>query len=125
MLTLNTRKYINCTSKASCLDTITRITNLANLTRQWGILELDNIITATDHFLLKLGVMLVVDGAKPQQVQEILNNTIVASFATGEELLNQLIITRGVLAIQAGYNPRLIEFNLHAFLGELHYGEVL
>ncbi|MCL1989124.1 MAG: hypothetical protein FWG64_14305 [Firmicutes bacterium] len=120
MLKLDTRKHIECTEKASCLATINKMIKLAQLARQFGVLELENIITENDHFMLKIGIALLVDGASPKQVQEILNNLIVTSFATGEELLNQLIIVQSVLAIQENYNPRVLETHLYAFLNELN-----
>lgn len=62
--------------------------------------------------------MLIIDGTDPEHVKDILCISSVFSFKTGVELLKELIILEGVLSIQAGHNPRIIEEKLLSFLGD-------
>ena len=62
------------------------------------------------------------DGAAPTLYGSLLANLVFMPISNklrsrnDEEILSKLIIAEGVLAIQAGDNPRFIEQKLHAFL---------
>ena len=120
MINLELRKYIECTreEKKPLLKLVAEITHLANITRMEGVLALDKKIEELDDRLLQTGLGLIVDGTDPEIVKEIMDNKIITSFKTGAELLSQLIIRDGSLAIQCGYNPRIIEHMMLALLGD-------
>ena len=119
MINLEIRKYIECTleEKLPLLKRIAEIINLANIARREGVLALEQQIERTDDKLLQVGLGLVCDGTDPELVKEILNITIITSHKTGAELLSQLIVQDGVLQIQAGHNPRIIQEKLLAYTG--------
>ena len=71
-----------------------------------------------DDGLFKTGLYLIIDGVDSKIMKEILDNIILTSFKTGAELLSQFIIRDGLIALQLGRNPRLIEEKLLAWLGE-------
>ena len=120
MINLELRKYIECSreEKLPLLKMISEIVLLANLARMEGVLALEKRLKMIDDRLLSMGLELVVDGTDPRIVEEIMDMVIVASFKTGAELLSQLIIRDGVLGIQCGHNPRIIELRLKALLGD-------
>jgi hypothetical protein len=63
-------------------------------------------------------LMLVVDGTDPELVADIGKTLIEADGHTGEALLSRLIMMEGILSVQAGENPRIIEIKLLSMLGE-------
>ena len=119
MINMELRKYIKCTyeEKKPLLKIIEQMIGLANIARKEGILALEEQIEKLDDRLLKTGLGLIVDGTDPRLVRDLMNVKITTSFKTGSELLSQIIITAGVLSVQAGENPRLMETKLLAFLG--------
>lgn len=110
----------NCSreEKLECLPRIQRMMELSNISRRSGLLALEAELLKENNFLLKEGVMLVVDGSDPEFVEAVLLNHINASGKTGKELLESVIITYGTLAIQEGMNPRLIRCILLSYLGD-------
>ena len=118
-MNIEMRKYIECTyeEKKPLLKVVEQMIELAIIARKEGVLALEEQIEKLDDRLLKIGLGLVVDGTDPDIVKNIMETTIVTSFKTGAELLSQLIITEGLLSLQAGENPRLMEEKLLAFLG--------
>ena len=121
MINLKLRKYIECTpeEKQPLQGKIAEIVNLANINRAQGVLALEQQIAKTDDELTKIGIGLIVDGTDPELVKDILNTIIVTSSKTGAKLLSQLMVLDGLLCIQAGYNPRIIEAKLLAYLGDV------
>ena len=119
MLNMELRKYIECTyeEKKPVLDVINEIIDLANLTRKQGVLALEEQADKMEEGLLRLLIELICDGIDPQTVEKIADNTIFASFETGAKLLEQIIIKEGMLSIQEGENPMVIETKLLALLG--------
>jgi len=65
-----------------------------------------------------MGLRLVVDATEPRAVEDFLQDMILADNRRGSELLSRLMITRGVVSIVNGENPRQIAFRLTAMLGE-------
>ena len=120
IINLELRKYIECTyeEKQPLLKLISEIIHLANFARIEGVLGLEQRLEELDDDLLKLGLALIIDGTDPELVEEIIETYITTSFKTGAELLSQLIVRYGVLYIQNGYNPKIIEAQLKALLGD-------
>ena len=121
MINLELRKYIECTpeEKKPLLKIIAGIVNLANICRREGVLALEQQIEKTDDKLTKIGLGLICGGTDPKLVEGILSTFIVTSNKTGADLLSQLIVQDGLLQIQAGHNPRIIEEKLLAYMGDI------
>ena len=125
MINLEIRKYIECTpeEKQPLLKKIAELINLANIARKEGVLALEQRIEKTDDSLIKIGLGLIVDGTDPELVGDILRTTVVTSNKTGAELLSQLVVMDGLLLLQAGNNPRIIEAKLMAYMGDANVND--
>lgn len=100
------------------LPLMKHIVNLAERTRKNGLLDLDEVVLKVEDPLYRLGLQLILDGTDPEDLRRILNNNILSSGATGIQLLSRLMIVTGVMLIQAGQNPRLIEVELASLVGD-------
>ncbi len=110
--------------KQACTKTIALIMTLSQKTRTEGLLSLEDCIQQGDHpFFLKKGVSLIVDGYAPTYVQEILGTYILTGNFDGLELVQRQLTLSGLLCIQAGENPRLIQEQLLPYLGENFHDE--
>ena len=120
MLNLEMRKYIECSNeeKLTCLPLIEEIAGLAQKARNEGVLSLEDLIPDIGDYLLKTGLSLLVDGAETEILKGVLGDLIVTSDKTGVDLLRQMIIRDGVLALEAGLRPEIIQIKLTAMLGE-------
>lgn len=119
MINMELRKYIECSheEKLHLVDVINKIIHLAVLARKEGVLALEEQSQNMQDSMLRLLLELICDGVDPQSVTEIADNTIFASFETGAKLLEKIIIKEGLLSIQSGENPMIIETKLLALLG--------
>lgn len=110
--------HFSMEEKETCVSVIYRVVELANLTRQQGVLALDAEMADEPDFFLKTAVQLVVDGTDPALVKQILQNLILADAYMGADLLRRLLTAEGVLSLQQGENPRIIGMKCAAMLGE-------
>lgn len=106
--------HIKCTieEKKSCMNIVNNILELAQTARCCGLLELEKQIESEkyqDLILLKTAVLLIVDGTDPVIVKEIIENYLITSQLSNKEFLENLIICKGVLAIQQGENLEWIK----------------
>jgi hypothetical protein len=101
-----------------CLPVVNQIVELANIARQKGVLALEEWAGKHDNTFVSFLLMLVCDGTDPQLVKSIGETLIESGGFKGEELLSRLMTVEGLLSVQAGENPRLIETKLYAMLGE-------
>jgi len=97
---------------------IKRIYYLANLARRKGVLELEAEMENEPHYFLRKGILLIVDAVHPELVRDIMQLLLMASDYTGAELLERTLALEGILSIQAGDNPTLIDDKLCCGLGE-------
>ena len=104
--------------KRQCLHLIADILVLAKKARSLGLLSLIEYIEDCSTPFLRKGLQLIVDGEKPHAVREILEIAIMAGGFRGKELLERCIILEGLMAVQAGLNPKSIKEMLLSFLGE-------
>ena len=122
MLNFELRSLTECAphEKQSIMDGVVKeIFEMAVIAKEQGIPALDECARKCKApFLLQMGIFMVVDGTDPSILANVLSNLVVSSNKTGAELLMQMIIREGVLAIQAGHDPRLIKMMLEAYLGE-------
>lgn len=113
-------RRIRCSEEAKqqCLHLIANILVLAKKARSLGLLSLIEYIEDCSTPFLRKGLQLIVDGEKPHAVREILEIAIMAGGFRGKELLERCIILEGLMAVQAGLNPKSIKEMLLSFLGE-------
>jgi hypothetical protein len=69
-------------------------------------------------FLLSKGLQLILEGVQPSLVKTTLEYYILSGSYTGKDLLERCIIMEGVLAIQKGINPQIIQELLLSLFGE-------
>ncbi|MCL2603488.1 MAG: hypothetical protein FWD90_03320 [Defluviitaleaceae bacterium] len=119
MYTLENRRFFKCTLKerASCMDVVETVVDLANTARKEGVLALEDRAVNMDDPFIQKGLMLIVDGTDPELVYDILRVEIVTSQREGAALLRWVMALEGLLSIQAGENPRIIEEKLKGFIG--------
>jgi hypothetical protein len=116
-------RKIQCSheDKRHCLDMVSYLLSLAKKARTYGMLALAKDAEETPSFLLRKGIQLATDGAKPQVVRSVLEFYILSGNYSGRELLERCIILEGVLAIQDGLHPKLLTELLLSFFGEQEY----
>ena len=89
-------------------EIIKKIVELRNKVRTGGIFALEEDIDREPNFFLKTGLHLLVDGVSYEDIKQVMQALCKAYQFTGSEL-QKLIITYGVLMIQAGYSSKEIE----------------
>lgn len=105
--------------KRAFFPLIDQIIGFCALARRDGILVLEPIIKGDDvHPLLEKGLRLAVDGTDPDVICKTLYYYSICGGAKGKELLRNIIILEGVLAVQTGCNPRLLKETLLSLLGD-------
>ncbi|MCR5324965.1 MAG: hypothetical protein K6E85_17040 [Lachnospiraceae bacterium] len=104
-------------------ETIDLLIELSNIARREGLLTLEE---AAYHLSwkkepekhLKRMILLVVDGTDPEVLEEICGGTYFSNCFDGYEGMVYLLYIYGIMAIQAGENPRAIEGRLFSLLPE-------
>jgi flagellar motor component MotA len=104
--------------KEKCLPTIAKILKLAMSARKSGILHLEELIAKEKNVFLKTGISMLVDAIEPEIVRDVLESLILADDYTAGQELKRRILMEGIICIQEGYNPRVIELRLRSMLGE-------
>jgi len=121
-------KIINetCTDndREACKDYVYRMYDLANLARKQGVLAFEEIANNEPDIFLKTALKLVTNGVCKNYTANILYTLMLADGCTGAELLSRLIISRGILSLLNGDNPRVIRLELCAVLGEKYIQEI-
>ncbi|MBP7582548.1 MAG: hypothetical protein KBA61_00855 [Spirochaetes bacterium] len=91
---------------------------LAEKSRKMGLLVLEDDLANLKDTFLKKGLQMVIDGTDPVVVRDVLRTRMLSSGLKGANLLNNVLILEGVVAIQAGDNPRIVADKLSCFLGK-------
>lgn len=120
MFDLNIGQKIQCTTneKRECLDLLNNILEFSAITRKYGLLRLESEIDKFSSNFMRKALQLIVQGVEPNYIRTILQNYIIVGDYKGKTLLERVLITEGVLSIQAGENPLLIREKLSSFFGE-------
>lgn len=104
--------------REKCLPIINQMIEIANLTRKEGVLALEEWAKKHDNSFLTFLVMMVCDGIDPEFVKGIGETLLDSGGYKGEELLSRMMMIEGMLSVQAGENPRILEMKLLSMLGE-------
>lgn len=99
-------------------EQVAQLLKLSRLGREEGLLALEEAAYRLkgDSSYFKDQIMLVVDGTDPELIEELGLIQYFASGSKGSEALKMLMQLHGMLSIQAGENPLLVERKLLAFL---------
>ena len=99
---------------------IAKVMEFGEIAWKKGLIELEEetwrLDMGTSERYLKTMTMLVVDGTDSDQIEEISMLRYFAEGLTGFEALRYLIYLVGILTIQRGENPHIIEEKLHAMM---------
>ena len=104
--------------KSECIALVSQIVSMAKMAKRNGLLALVQEAEAATAFLLRKGLQLVLEGVQPSLVKTTLEYYILSGSYTGKDLLQRCIILEGVLAIQKGVNPQIIQEVLLSLFGE-------
>ena len=109
------------------LDAIKRILELANLARMEGLLILDEEVMKieldSDEEVLRQLCLMMLDGMEPELLAEIGRTRYYSNNLQGYRALRYMMYIEGVLSIQAGENPRVLEEKLKSMLPQEMYLE--
>ncbi|HNC00334.1 MAG TPA: FliG C-terminal domain-containing protein, partial [Leptospiraceae bacterium] len=103
--------------REKCIPLIEEIIRLAELSRKQGLLLLEEELSTIKDPYLKMGLQLIIDGTEPDLVEEILDRIVFFSNASPERVLEFCIMRTGILSIQAGNNPYVLNHQLYAYIG--------
>lgn len=111
---------IHCTEieKDDCIKLLSKVLMLSRKAQKYGLLSLEQEMDNCEDVLMKKGIELMISGALPECIKEILGTYIVVGNCTGKELLKRVIILEGILGIQRGESSFIIRERLSAYFGE-------
>ena len=101
-------------SQCSAAELVCIMRALSETARREGMLSLGPIAQKTDDEYLKLGLQLIVDGVESETVEAILRIKKEALIEAYRRRLD--VMLSGLLSIQEGEKPRLLEVRCNAFL---------
>lgn len=104
---------------------IEQLGKLAGKSRSEGLLALEDDLDDLDEPLLRKGVEWMVDGVDPATLREMLESSLAS--ALDEQRRRGQLITGGLLVLQAGHHPRVVETVLTEQLSSRereYYGEL-
>lgn len=103
------------------IDAAKDIMKLADLARREGLLALEDRAQTTASDFLRQLILLVVDGTFPDAIAEIGTNTYWTKAPDGADAMADYMYLRGMLGIQNGDNPRVLESILVSLMpAEMH-----
>ncbi len=109
-------------NKNMLVDTIEELVRFSLLARREGLLALESAVYEMGGFpgikYLKIMVLLVCDGTFPEDLEESLYCRYFSAPLSDYAALQYLLMMYGIMAMQAGKNPRLIEETLLYILPE-------
>lgn len=102
------------------VSVLIKMIELGNLARNEGLLALEDAIESLDEHpqnsWMRYLFRMVIDGSCASEVEEIGAFKYFAGCADGYDALAQLVILYGVLSIQSGENPRVLEDRMVSLL---------
>ncbi|MCL1996902.1 MAG: hypothetical protein FWG63_11895 [Defluviitaleaceae bacterium] len=110
--------------KQNCLPTAHRIIDLYLFSKVNGIIALEDEV-AKDHGFLKMGIGLLLSDSDETIMESVFCNSILADGFTGEDLLNRLLISKGVIALRKGYNIFATTYTVGSLLGEKYVEKLI
>lgn len=99
-------------------ETLQTIITAGIIAHNEGLLGLEEYANKSVQALLQKGINLVIDGADPELVREILENKYYANGSEGVDALCDVLIIEGMLKIQMGSHPTVLEQVLRSMLSD-------
>lgn len=103
--------------KLEVLETVKKIFKIVFFARRNGILALEDVAAEQEDMFFKSCLLLLVEGATPEELEEYASIWMLADNAEGKHLLEMAVIADGVVQIQKGKNPKMIFHRLGAWFG--------
>lgn len=104
--------------RMAALEVVDLMRMLGVEARRYGLLHLENNGAISASLFLKKGVTLVVSGTEPTSVRRILANYISTTKLSNLEYFKRILYMDGLLHIQQGSNPDVLEEHLCSYFGE-------
>jgi hypothetical protein len=104
--------------RRACLPVVEKMTKLAEIARQSGLLVFESRMFDEESLFLKAAMSFIIEAYETETVKRILSYMILTGGFTGSDLLSRLIMAQAVIDIQCGTNPRHIREVLLSMLGE-------
>lgn len=95
--------------QAKVIDAAKNLMRLADRARREGLLALEEMTGTTTSEFLKTLILLVIDGTFPDIIAETGTNIYWTKSPDGADAMVDYMYLRGMLAIQNGDNPRVLE----------------
>ena len=103
--------------RKSLLPLSAKFVALSEKSRRDGLLSLEEDMSELPDSLMKDALRLVIDGTDSSQLEQLMLSTVYASSHRGRQLLEDMLVCTGVLAIQQGHSPLMVEMMLSPFVG--------
>ena len=110
--------------KQDCLPTACRIIDLFLFSRVNGIISLE-VEVADESAFMKMSIDLLLNDADENIMEQVFCCCILSNEYTGVELLNNLLISQGIIALRKCYNPFIVAYIMNSMLGEKYLPELL
>ncbi len=120
MYDMNIYERLTCShsDKKEALSILDKILELSDKAKCSGLLSLEQEIDAVQPEIFKKSIQMLIDGIEPESLREILMNYTLCGGYKGKELLIRIVIIEGILAIQQGVQPLILQEKLSSFFGE-------
>jgi len=93
------------TEKEACMPTIQKLLSFSVLSRNSGLLSLEEELKNGQDAFLKAAIAMVTDAAEPKMIENTLRGTVETDKSKSTELLSRLLIVQGALSLRQE-NPR-------------------
>lgn len=114
----------NHSDKKEALDILDKILELSEKAKCSGLLSLEPEIDEVQPELFRKSIQMLIDGIEPESLKDILMNYTLCGGYQGKELLIRILIIEGILAIQQGVHPLILQEKLSSFFGEDYIGDI-
>ena len=104
--------------KEACMPTIQKLLSFSVLSRNSGLLSLEEELKNGQDAFLKAAIAMVTDAAEPKLIENTLRETIETDKSKSAELLSRLLIVQGVLSIAAGEPTQEVALKLSKLMGD-------
>jgi flagellar motor component MotA len=103
--------------REACLSVVDKFSDLCTFARREGIFGMEELVQQESDAFVAFALALIIEGREPELVRHMLQTLTNSDGVTGAALLKRILITEGILAIQAGENKRTVELILLCHLG--------
>jgi len=98
------------------MDAINRLKAFADLTREAGLLSLDEAVKDVNSAYLKMLALMITDGTDPEDLMEIGTNEYWMQNPQGIHAMIYYVYLRGMLYIQEGVSPHVMEMSFRTLV---------